>query len=191
MAGNGVAKMKAMKMKMAATATGPADLPSAKLSELEFADMGNFLHSLDSVGVQHGAFKVTPPDGYTARSSYDGHDPLFRCCASQTAEGDDGLYTLKLEDAGSMYMSDVERILTEAEAEESKWPSDQRVAEIEFWRNVGTGDSPTIYTAQSINSSLFDKTNRPWNLNSLRLQVPLLPSSVLLRFCSSATRQQD
>jgi len=189
MAGNGVAKMKAMKMKMAATAIGPADLPSAKLSELEFADMGNFLHSLDSVGVQHGAFKVTPPDGYTARSSYDGHDPLFRCCASQTAEGDDGLYTLKLEDAGSMYMSDVERILTEAEAEESKWPSDQRVAEIEFWRNVGTGDSPIIYTAQSINSSLFDKTNRPWNLNSLRLQVPLLPSSVLSRFCSSATRQ--
>ena len=90
---------------------------------------------------------------------------------AQTAEGDDGLYELTLEDAGSMYMSDVQRTFEESEAEsEIKWSSDVRTSEIEFWRSVGLGDSSTVYTAQSINSSLFEKSARGWNFQELRKQ---------------------
>ena len=151
--------------------TGPPELPLVQLSEHDFEDLPGFLDARKELGEKHGAIKVVPPDGWKARATYEGCDTLFRCCASQTAEGEDGLYELQLEDAGSMYMSDIERIFGESEAErEPRWPSNVRAAEIDFWRNVGMGDASTVYTAQSANSSLFEKSTRLWNLNSLRRQ---------------------
>ena len=129
------------------------------------------LDASKELGEKHGAIKVVPPDGWKARATYEGCDTLFRCCASQTAEGEDGLYELQLEDAGAMYMSDIERISGESEAKrEPRWPSNVRAAENDFWRNVGMGDASTVYTAQSANSSLFEKATRLSNLSSLRLQ---------------------
>jgi hypothetical protein len=96
---------------------------------------------------------------------------LTATISAQTAEGDGGLYELTLEDAGSMFMSDVQRTFEECESEtEGKWSSDVRTAEIEFWRSVGLGDSSTVYTAQSVNSTLFEKSVRLWNFNDMRRQ---------------------
>ena len=70
-----------------------------------------------------------------------------------------------------MYLSDLEGIVAETEKEgEVQWSSDVKTAEIEFWRNIGLGDSSTVYTAQSVNSTLFDKSTRPWNLHAMRQQ---------------------
>jgi hypothetical protein len=121
------------------------DLPVLKPSEQEFEDLAGLLCS---------------------------HDTLLRCCASQTADGDHGLYELHLEEAGSMYMSDFEGIIAESESEaDAAWSSDVKTAEIEFWRNIGLGDSSTVYTAQSLNSTLFDKSTRLWNLHAMHQQV--------------------
>ena len=167
--------VKRLPLKKLPLPSGPPDLPILKPSEEEFQDLEGFLRSHDDLGMQHGAIKVVPPNGYKARDSYEGYDTLIRCCASQTAEGENGLYDLVLEDdAGSMYMSDVQRIFADADSDADSrvtWSSDVRTAEIEFWKNVGLGDLSTVYTAQSVNSTLFDKTTRLWNLNAIRQQV--------------------
>jgi hypothetical protein len=148
------------------------DLPVLKPSEQEFEDLAGLLCSHNLLGVQHGAIKVVPPLGFKARETYEGCDTLLRCCASQTADGDHGLYELHLEEAGSMYMSDFEGIIAESESEaDAAWSSDVKTAEIEFWRNIGLGDSSTVYTAQSLNSTLFDKSTRLWNLHAMHQQV--------------------
>jgi hypothetical protein len=149
--------------------SGPPELPVMNPSVTDFEDLPGYLRSLDGLGRQHGAVKVVPPGSYAARVTYENYDTLIRSVASQSAEGEDGFYELKLEDSGSMFMSDLERIFAESEAEsETQWSSNIRTAEIEFWRNVGLGDSAAAYTGQSPQSSLFDKSNRPWNLGSLR-----------------------
>ena len=149
------------------------ELPVVKPSEQEFEDLEALLRSQGHLGAQHGAIKVVPPLGYKARETYEGYDTLLRCCASQTAEGDHGLYELRLEEAGSMYLSDLEGIIAETEeGGEMQWSSDVKTAEIEFWRNIGIGDSSTVYTAQSVNSTLFDKSTRLWNLHAMRQKVP-------------------
>ena len=156
--------------------SSPPELPVVKPSEQEFEDLEALLRSQGHLGAQHGAIKVVPPLGYKARETYEGYDTLLRCCASQTAVGDHGLYELQLEEAGSMYLSDLEGIVAETEKEgEVQWSSDVKTAEIEFWRNIGLGDSSTVYTAQSVNSTLFDKSTRPWNLHAMRQQVALHP----------------
>lgn len=148
------------------------DLPVLKPSQQEFEDLAGLLRSHDHLGAQHGAVKVLPPLGFKARETYEGCDTLLRCCGSQTADGDHGLYELHLEEAGSMYLSDFEGIIVESESEtDAAWSSDVKTAEIEFWRNIGLGDSSTVYTAQSLNSTLFDKSTRLWNLHAMRQQV--------------------
>jgi hypothetical protein len=148
------------------------DLPVLKPSEQEFEDLASLLRSHDHLGAQYGAVKVVPPLGFKARETYEGCDTLLRCCASQTADGDHGLYELHLEEAGSMYLSDFEGIVAESESEvDAAWSSDVKTAEIEFWRNIGLGDSSTVYTAQSLNSTLFDRSTRLWNLHAMRQQV--------------------
>jgi hypothetical protein len=153
---------------------GPPDMPQVNPSEEEFANLEGFLLARAGIGSEHGSLKVVPPDGYKARSTYDDFDTLMRCCATQTAMGENGLYDLSLEDVDSMYMSDMERTFDEWSIEsEVQWSSDLRTAEIEFWRHVGMGDSSTVYTAQSFNASAFAKAPSPWNINAIRQQVSL------------------
>jgi hypothetical protein len=66
---------------------GPPDLPVIRPSEQEFADLGRVLCTSENLGVQHGALKVVPPEGYAARSTYENFDTLIRCCASQVCCG--------------------------------------------------------------------------------------------------------
>jgi jumonji domain-containing protein 2 len=162
---------------------GPLEMPILKPTEQEFADLGTFLRSIEAceLAAMYGAVKVIPPHGYKARSIYEGHDTFVRCCASQTAEGDSGIYELMLEDAGSMYMSDVERIFAEWAVEGDvplELSSDARTAEIEFWRNIGFGNSSAVYTAQTVDGTLFEKSTSQWNLNNIRQQRARLEGKV-------------
>lgn len=163
------------------------DLPVLKPSEQEFEDLAGLLGSHHHLGAQHGALKVVPPLGFKARDTYEGYDTLLRCCASQTAEGENGLYELHLEEAGSMYLSDFEGIVAESEADaDAAWSPDVKTAEIEFWRNIGLGDSAAVYTAQSCNSTMFDKSTRLWNLHAMRQQVCPVTGLLMHR-----TQQED
>eukprot|EP00960_Hanusia_phi_P018048 530559-Hanusia_phi.AAC.5 len=150
---------------------GPPDLPVLRPTPAEFADLGTYLGSVAKLGQMHGALRVIPPEGYRARLSYEGADTLIRCFGSQSAEGECGLYQLSVEEAGSMYLSDLQRLLSESDHHDcSKWSEDPRAAEIEFWRTLGTG-APSVYTAHSMNSSLFEKTISSWNLSNFEGQV--------------------
>ena len=62
---------------------GPPDIPVVRPSEEEFADLERFLRTSHSQGLQHGAIKVVPPEGYAARRTYGDSDVLMRSCASQ------------------------------------------------------------------------------------------------------------
>ncbi|EKX37792.1 hypothetical protein GUITHDRAFT_165395, partial [Guillardia theta CCMP2712] len=150
---------------------GPPDLPVLRPNPGEFSDLGTYLGSVSKLGQMHGAVRVVPPEGYRARLSYENAETLIRCFGSQSAEGECGLYQLSVEEAGSMYLSDLQRLLSESDHHDSsKWSEDPRAAEIEFWRTLGTG-APSVYTAHSMNSSLFEKTISSWNLSNFEGQV--------------------
>lgn len=153
----------------------PKSVPEFRPTSAEFADFWGYIGSLAKIGQEHGAIKIIPPQEWKARETYDGADPLIRACASQTIEGDSGVYKLNIEDGGSIFLSDLVGLINETEAEGGgELNSDPRTAEMEFWRSIGMG-SHLVYTAHSQNATLFMDSSKEWNLGKMRGSVRISP----------------
>eukprot|EP00286_Rhodomonas_abbreviata_P021468 CAMPEP_0181294304 /NCGR_PEP_ID=MMETSP1101-20121128/3524_1 /TAXON_ID=46948 /ORGANISM="Rhodomonas abbreviata, Strain Caron Lab Isolate" /LENGTH=179 /DNA_ID=CAMNT_0023398943 /DNA_START=87 /DNA_END=623 /DNA_ORIENTATION=- len=143
------------------------DVQEFRPSQEEFEDFWNYVASLNAIGRSSGCIKVVPPEGWQARSTYEGADPLVRSCGSQTVQGDCGIYELEIEDGGSIFLSDLCALITDSETEsESQLSSDVKTAEKEFWRTMGMGGE-VVYTGHTQFSTLFNAAAKTWNLGEM------------------------
>jgi hypothetical protein len=140
-------------------------------SAAQWQDLWGYLAHESASYAPFGAVKVVPPEGWQARSSYDDStDPLFRACGTQSVEGEDGVYTLSVEEGSSVYLSDLRGKCPSPRQRTSRGSlfhltvlrfaargagmcegatqgdlalMEERSAEIEFWRSLDLG--PTAF----------------------------------------------
>eukprot|EP00960_Hanusia_phi_P047733 758557-Hanusia_phi.AAC.1 len=140
-----------------------AEVPVLKPSAAELNNLPEFVRSIDAVGRFHGAVKLVPPSGWLEHKSTEREKKLasWKFCHEVKLYHDDhdcGWYSIQRKQQPQGEFSSIKSSMLLRQQEYEEWCEDQKNMEIDFWRDIGSGQE--IEYAQSSETSLFDDEGR-------------------------------